>query len=96
MTDPDPLTAFLGLTLYAVVADLGKHGIASADLCPAFDDACDRWVEHMEDGERAEVLEIQIGRPAILATAAAARRVAQWHINRRQDLPDWLSEKVAA
>lgn len=85
------LAAHLQRTLYAVAADLGKYGIASADMTPNFDDACTEYGDFRAEGHDAAVLEISLADGAARdVTKAADARIAQWQATSRKTLPAWM------
>lgn len=85
----DRITGFLSQPLYCVVQDCGAAGIGSADLTPDLDEAADRVAEALDDGDAAQVLLIQIGRPVEDVTASVRAVVEKRCWDRGLAMPEW-------
>jgi hypothetical protein len=86
-----PVDALLARTLYVAVADTVTHGVGSGDMTPDFDEACDRFVDARCEGRAAAVLEISLtDGTAKDVTEAATARVAQWLVDSKRPLPQWM------
>jgi len=72
-------------------------GLGAGDPQRIFDNACDQYVEHREEGRSARVVlvDLKAGKSEDL-TEAACRRIAQWLNARRDDWPEWLEAELSA
>lgn len=93
MTDPFP-SAYLALTHYQVWTDFGGPGIG-VDQTDHFSDAASSWADCMARGYPSMVMECRVNAPLVDVTDAARKTAMRWVINRREDLPGWVTGEVA-
>lgn len=92
----DRLSAFLAMTSYAVVSDLGPvFGVGSADMETSFVDAVDRWGNSMIEGIESRVLQIRTGDLTVDVTEAARARLIVTYAKKNES-PEWLIKKEAS
>ena len=92
----DKLNAYKLTTRYLVMIDLGgRHGISSGDIRDTFDDACDGYDFHMDEGNACTVHAIDFAAGITQdVTAEANALIAKRCNDSAVDLPEWLEDAL--
>ncbi len=88
------LGAFLAEPVFMVASYLGpRYGVASADATADWEQAIDRWAEHMADDGNAAVLRIDLASGTVADVTKDARRDYLKSLRDARMLePDWVAE----
>ena len=91
----DKLNAYKLTTRYLVLIDCGNDGIGSGDIRDTFDDACDGYDFHMDEGNACTVHAIDFAAGTTQdITADANALIAKRCNDRAIDLPTWLEDAL--
>ncbi len=92
------ITDFTNQAMFTVATDFGDIGFGGSDLTNSFDEAVDRFNEHMEQGNDSRVIRIDLsdGKSSDI-TADAIDRIIRHLNSARIEYPEWLVDfEVAA